>query len=515
MSNSLTRSDTDYMRECVQELVQNGATKHSIKELRRTLADLFGCSIQQVAAATAWKTADDGSLSLGHVASSSIDRVPDFDPASDIEVKDNGGDVFDYGNEKKEKWRLQWMDYVRAATTPAERATMKVLTLPGRDCIEIPKYLELGFSPENIVGVEGSHRVRDEFLRNANAYGIQAKVGDLTKVLEDDDTPYGMINLDFLGPMCDKYLHIAHMIKTADRAVVVVNAMARREPSGIQRYMRMMESVIRPKEHVARLSPSEIMNIHHRGCDEAARNPIDLAKARDAAASFSFITSLGVEKCTGKWYERAKALMPIPRGLEYDFDAVGGPRTLDEREMEYSRLFELFTRLSGHCFDPLQRLLESGFPRSIAQKMAINANGLLLQASFDGFAIRNLQHYRYHSVPSGTPYDSAFCTVERPSAFYNNARHTIEFLTQMMGAFLRTEQNSFIRLRTKDRLVPVVDRPFSSSDRLCLETPQKILTSIQLHSFVNDVASYSCAFEGNELNKPWDDDASPTRTLIE
>lgn len=52
----LTREETDYMREYIQEGVERGETAQQIRQRRRELADFFECTFNQVSGAVAWKT---------------------------------------------------------------------------------------------------------------------------------------------------------------------------------------------------------------------------------------------------------------------------------------------------------------------------------------------------------------------------------------------------------------------------------------------------------------------------
>jgi hypothetical protein len=48
-----------------------------------------------------------------------------------------------YNNEIKNKWRQKLKDFIDENTEKEKRKNMKVLCLPGVECLEIPLYIEL------------------------------------------------------------------------------------------------------------------------------------------------------------------------------------------------------------------------------------------------------------------------------------------------------------------------------------------------------------------------------------
>ncbi len=126
-----------------------------------------------------------------------------------IQTRGEGmGALINYNNEVKNKWRQKLKEFVDENTDVTKRKDMKVLCLPGVQCLEISLYLELGFRPENIVGVEAGvvkGKVDKEVLRkfeeNAQKYGIQTRIGKLEKILEKEETVFDVVSLDFLGAL--------------------------------------------------------------------------------------------------------------------------------------------------------------------------------------------------------------------------------------------------------------------------------------------------------------------------
>jgi len=141
-----------------------------------------------------------------------------------------GGEHFEYDNEAKIEWRRKLQAFINKNTDPSERANMRVLCMPGKKCLEIPVYTELGFRPENIVGVEGGDSAaREEFARRANELGIEGRLGRLEKGVVQDDLPFDLVSLDFLGAMCPTYLKVLATTPLSNRSIVCINAMAKRE----------------------------------------------------------------------------------------------------------------------------------------------------------------------------------------------------------------------------------------------------------------------------------------------
>jgi len=59
--------------------------------------------------------------------------------------------LLNYNNTIKNKWREKLKQFIDENTDKNDRKNLKVLCLPWIECLEIPLYLELWFSPENII----------------------------------------------------------------------------------------------------------------------------------------------------------------------------------------------------------------------------------------------------------------------------------------------------------------------------------------------------------------------------
>lgn len=222
----LTESDKDFIRSYVAE-VEDEEDK---KQRRRECAEQYGVSLPTVSAVTAWTKIRANKTQL---ISKPIEITKE-----QIEEDNSEGCHANYDNPTKQLWRAKWKEFIAKHTLPGERGKMKVLCLPGKKCLEIPLYLELGFSPKNITGVEGGdENAKSEFYDNAYRYGINAKLGRLENMLPHDNNIYDIVSLDFTGPMSKTCLDIVKMVPLAPAAdsqfntksLFMINLLAKRE----------------------------------------------------------------------------------------------------------------------------------------------------------------------------------------------------------------------------------------------------------------------------------------------
>lgn len=140
------------------------------------------------------------------------------------------GALIDYDNPAKNLWRTKLKGFIGENTDPSKRKDMKVLCLPGVECLEIPLYLELGFQPKNIIGVEAGivqgkihPEVIERFRKNAAKFGIQTRIGKLENILKTEGTVFDVVSLDFLGPVNLTVQAILRDIRYSPRTVVATN----------------------------------------------------------------------------------------------------------------------------------------------------------------------------------------------------------------------------------------------------------------------------------------------------
>ncbi len=155
--------------------------------------------------------------------------------------------LVNYNNEIKNKWRQKLKDFINENTEKEKRKNMKVLCLPGVECLEIPLYIELWFTPENIIGVEAGivkgkidRDLLSQFQQNASRFGIQTRLWKLEKVLMSENTVFDVVSLDFLGPISPITSDIIQLIKTQKRSLLLTNFLGRRESQRIQDFYHQM-----------------------------------------------------------------------------------------------------------------------------------------------------------------------------------------------------------------------------------------------------------------------------------
>jgi hypothetical protein len=220
----LTESDKEFIREYVAEVEDEEEKKHRRKEL----SDQYGVSLATISAVTAWTKIRANKTQL---VSRPVEIVKE--PADNAE-----GCHANYDNPTKQLWREKWKEFIAKHTLPSERQNMKVLCLPGKKCLEIPLYLELGFNPKNITGVEGGDEAaKSEFHTNAYRYGINARLGRLENLLPHDNSVYDIVSLDFTGPLSKTCLDIVKSVPLAPAAnsqfntksLFMINLLGKRE----------------------------------------------------------------------------------------------------------------------------------------------------------------------------------------------------------------------------------------------------------------------------------------------
>jgi hypothetical protein len=238
----LTESDKEFIRDYVAD-VENEDVK---KQRRKECAEEYGVSLPTISAVTAWTKIRANKTAL---ESRPIEIVS--------EPEDNAeGCHANYDNPTKQIWREKWKNFLATKTELHDRRTMKVLCLPGKKCLEIPLYLELGFDPKNITGVEGGdENAKMEFHHHAYRYGIVSKLGRLENLLQHDTNIYDVVSLDFTGPLSKTCLDIVRMVPIAPagncqfntKSYFMINLLAKRESVKDQLCLDFYASFTRPE----------------------------------------------------------------------------------------------------------------------------------------------------------------------------------------------------------------------------------------------------------------------------
>ncbi|MDD4319562.1 MAG: hypothetical protein PHW10_04550 [Candidatus Peribacteraceae bacterium] len=282
-TRKLDRDETDFMRDYIQEGVDRGETKKQIQERRRELTTIVDCTIKQVAGAVAWKNKGEEKLVLeqlelsptpeeqqqppspetqiqaattfpsssspeveivkppepaaSEVPPSTWQNSPDESPTH-IRVHPKSGAWADYEHsEIKETWRAVEAKFIdeNVDANPEKRAKMRIICTPGIKCyLEMRHILAKGFRPENIVAVERDDKAWSDFEMNAKALGIRPIFGDLSQVLRTQNAPFDIALLDFVGQQSIPTLEAINRLPLAQRAIVAITTMAKRESAQLQ-----------------------------------------------------------------------------------------------------------------------------------------------------------------------------------------------------------------------------------------------------------------------------------------
>jgi hypothetical protein len=239
----LSESDKEFIRSYVAEIEDEEVKK----QRRRECAEQYGVSLPTISAVTAWTKIR---------ANRAILDAPAEEIKEEIEDDNADGCHANYDNPTKVLWREKWKKFLAERTHPDERERMKVLCLPGKKCLEIPLYLELGFNPKNIVGVEGGDEMaKMEFHNNAYRYGIVPKLGRLENLLPHDTNVYDVVSLDFTGPLSQTCLDIIRKLPLAPagnsqfntKSYFMINLLAKRDTYKGQLCLDFYASFTRPE----------------------------------------------------------------------------------------------------------------------------------------------------------------------------------------------------------------------------------------------------------------------------
>lgn len=228
----------------------------NIQDLMSKLQDLFGCEkYQTVASVTAWlspnliKKLSPDKLELYNEVMAYLERKKNPGPDKDVSGTEEklDGAHFEYDNPTKEAWRRAKMDYLDRQIPAEGRDKLRVVCLGGRRCLDIPHYLRMGFSPENIISVEGDKSIWEEHEETARGYGIVPMRGDLAALISKGQLPgqFDVIDFDFVGPLSVSNLAILHEVSTSDRCVSFVNVLAAREHKATNSLMRAETALFR------------------------------------------------------------------------------------------------------------------------------------------------------------------------------------------------------------------------------------------------------------------------------
>lgn len=222
-----------------------------------------------------------------------------------------GPEHTNYDFAAKRSWRLEIInsfDRVLSDAPSALRADMNVLFLPSvdRQNMEVQiKLLEgIGFKRNRMFGVEGTkdEDLQRQFLHNAHELGIVPVYGKLEKLLPKDPKKYGLVWLDFPGPINLTYLEIGKQLLLADVAAVSVNFMQGRESAQVQNSLDLSR-VVNDLEGFEKLVRDQGRYYHTADPFHAVRQDIEpggevlsAAELREAKGEAEFFNVIGQKR---------------------------------------------------------------------------------------------------------------------------------------------------------------------------------------------------------------------------
>lgn len=492
---------SDDEKSFIREYVAEGLGDEDRKARRKEMQQEFGVSIKTIAAITAWTTIRMNQAMdspLPPIASESFHFPPAAEdlgedvyedvPENEGSIRKKGGEHFDYNNAVKDAWRDKNRDYVEGNTTRNERRKMKVLMLPGVECIEAEMYLDMGFEPQNITGVEGGDReARAQFKINAEKLGINYKLGRLEKILPSETTPYGVVSLDFLGQLCIGYIKMLRHVYLDKRALVLTNLMGRRETKEMQWRMKAAAYFVGQNREAFTLG-----SIAKFGMLQAMKSAIETMKgfvspslkdARDDFAWIEMFTSTGMERVEHKAYPEITENMPTAQGI----------KTLSASSQRFSSVIHS----ARDVVDPIKDKLIEQYPRhkSVFESMTEQVQPLLALGMGMSSILKSHKGYKYMSKVGrySIPYLTDFMEVERPVALINDVRHSARFLLENTADYLhmcaRHEvDRSDINITDKNgRIQHQPLETCNTSDRISIQLHSGKMVEIKIGKLLQDI----------------------------
>lgn len=497
---SLTDEQKGFVREYVAEAVEDDERKRRRKEM----SDEFGVSVMTIAAITAWTTIranqavkagvqTEGKLDAGVDLAVALKEELGRDLYEDHSENDEspvltGGEHFNFNNEVKNLWRLRMREFIIGNTTQHERSRMKALLLPGKDCIEAEMYLDMGFEPGNITGVEGGDKeARRVFRKNAERLGIRPVLGRLENVLADDPTSYGVVSLDFLGQLCVGYIKILRNLRLDKRALLLTNMMGRRETREIQRRLEGLAFVSNPANSENMLANAVKFGALRMVKDASAglMNAVwpKLSKLRDEKAWVELCMNAGLDRLDNKPYPELLGALPTDSRHGYTLGV--------------SRVTAV-TNAAPKALEPIHLLLKEAYPQwqnldqlpmSMLRMLAVGLGGTQL--------VKQHRGYKYFSRAGkvSIPYLSDFMEVERPEGVATDVRQTVKFLLENIVDYTtrdpKSEDKFELSVRNKHR-VPYTtpqDGAPRRNDLLVAELHSGKTVDLKMGKFIDDLST--------------------------
>lgn len=441
---TLTDSDKEFIRAYVAE-VTDGEEK---KQRRKELADQFGVSLPTISAVTAWTKIRANRT----VLESRPIEIEEEEVKQEVivrEVDSAEGSHVNYDNAMKRLWREKWKAFLARHTLAGERQKMKVLCLPGKKCLEIPLYLDLGFRAENITGVEGGDEAaKMEFHQNAYRYGIIAKLGRLENLLQHEQGVYDVVSLDFTGPISKTTLDIIKLVPIAPAATAqsntksyfMINLLAKREQKTGQLCLDFYASFTRP----------EMMQLYEIP-------GMDMEKFQSV---FGYVTELADKAISGeRFYEEEEMKKKRDIGIVFLLNSlISKDRRFAESQWSGYRLNEIplearqdMKRFAGETMHVFFGGMSGFIGRKLHDVLAIAVPQIIEAVTNYRPFICEVDQYQYSSPVNNanSPFITEMYQIYTPMADYIKLRYVVRFFVDAILWLCINEAPMYIEVRDK------------------------------------------------------------------
>lgn len=462
---------TEQDKADIRSYVNSTDSSDSKRERRKECAELYDVNIQTIAAITAWTTIR-ANQALKTTTQESLPQT---------------GEHVEYDNEIKNKWRVQWKAFLESKTTQKQRASMKVICLPGKKCLEAEMYIQMGFAPENILGVEGGDKKAvQEFVENAGKLGIEMYIGDLDTYWKQSNDRFDVASYDFLGPSCKKYEEIVANTLLTERGFMLLNMMMKRENRTAQFNLQGWRA----------FNGKELDSILQEEGSDFHEVTYDFRKAIHERLSSS---QSQIEERVPVKDVRSTALI-IMYGQYIGLNR--GENSLYVEDIH--QLLQSGDRnyhISQNAFDNITKLVSLSLKSMMVGEDRADSVGLhlrgLIAAAWQRIALINeFEQYRYvsHVGKASSPFHSIFMQIHHPYDAYHRMRHTTEFMIKgAKHAVANPDETKMgMLVRDKNMAKKQCGAPARPSDILFLQTENgKTIAQIQLKQLQRDVDKYA------------------------
>lgn len=467
----------DHDKDFIREYVAAAESDTEATARREECSAVFGISLPAVRAITAWTTIRAKRATGVSAAEETSIAQPIFAP---LEEAPRGGEHVDYDSEIKGKWRKTMQSFIDRHTDPRHRSHMRVLCLPGKQCLEIPVYTELGFRPENIVGVEGGDAsARDTFIENATQFGIKPVVGDLEEYLSTTNDPFDVVSYDFLGPSCQKYENIVSATPLREDALLLLNLMMKRETRSAQFLIQAhshapVRQIMKELDEAGKKSPVEIHKVFRAQLyaslsEQKTLLPIGEMRAGSLACYY------------GQRVGQRRIAQSLFRDKLWILDAA-----------EPEQIQSVFDRTANAIEEAIHQF-RCAIPKGM---ISMRFRGIIAAAWHRLSLLTAHEEWKYISrVGQGSsPFHSVFMQFHTPNETYRHMQHSVKLMIDVAEHAVKTNQLD------REIRVQIVDKHFAAkqakanlapSDHIrILDEDGLSITSLLVKRLLNDTDSY-------------------------